>query len=401
MALPVDCEWVIDAQGELHWLQCRPVAAISRSFSLRVSAQNEQAIPPKCRGHHKVKLRLEAERERVEISAAHLVAAGPNGDAELPPLLFGKNCSSDQFSVVLIHPETVNGQVVRKFSSGANIEEVIRSALRVGALEAWRPVVICQEIWEPYVTGIAALDKEQVIIELAKGHFVPKGLVPACRIIFSAEGVPLKTVLRNQHVAYDIKEGCPVEIRVEEEIREDELQHFGELVYSSLLAMLRRRGLLIEFGIRKNGNLHSVYLIDVAVEHCNMRGDSMEEGIISPGRARGRLVDCRHIEGGSSRFDQHLQNRVVLNGGEVAETVLLASRPELSLLEIIRQFPPGSVGIIFEEAAILSHLCVLLREYGIPALELDRNIDGLIGENIEIDAETAGLMPEERIQYAK
>ena len=47
---------------------------------------------------------------------------------------------------------------------------------------SWLCITIIQEIFDPIFTGIAKKIEDGFLIEIAKGHFLPKGVVPTLNI---------------------------------------------------------------------------------------------------------------------------------------------------------------------------------------------------------------------------
>jgi len=101
-------------------------------------------------------------------------------------------------SIVLLHPAHITGKVQREFAqvSGMNVPFFAQGCRRYsirrypshqsagyvagellgrGLEESWLAGVVLQEIYDAEATGIVRRLGEDFIVELAVGHFVPKG----------------------------------------------------------------------------------------------------------------------------------------------------------------------------------------------------------------------------------
>ncbi|WP_220213281.1 PEP-utilizing enzyme [Streptomyces shenzhenensis] len=124
----------------------------------------------------------------------------------------------------------------------------------------------------------------------------------------------------------------------------------------------------VEFGITSDG---SFFLIDFVDE--DTEGAAPEAlNVIAPGQVSGRVIridDDHDLLMESLDFHFHT-DRSDAAGGRPADApvVVLARLPYLSLERFIRARDPRSVGFVFRNCSYLSHLSIVLRELGVPAL---------------------------------
>jgi len=120
----------------------------------------------------------------------------------------------------------------------------------------------------------------------------------------------------------------------------------------------------LEFGIARLGEELSCYLIDVAEsEVLDLPVDDLgSSGAVSYGSCEGRVVDLRGLQ--QERLDAHLLEAAgTMDGDE--PLIYLARTASVDLLGLVRE---GSrCGFVFENASLLAHLPVVLRERGVAA----------------------------------
>ena len=133
-----------------------------------------------------------------------------------------------------------------------------------------------------------------------------------------------------------------------------------------------------------------------------MTWESVNSGVVSVGRAQGLAV--RVGNPGQGDLDQHLLS--VLDGPEnskLTSAVFFADRASVDLLPLVARCGVNCA-FVFRRASLLAHLCVVLREKGIPALVLeeDENWDALNeGRPVMLDAITEGMIAGSRIRWGE
>lgn len=418
---PVDIEWAIDEDGQLWLVQARRV--VLPGF-LHVSLNSRAAfdsLPTVVRQHSKIRLRRQAFERGVTMAPA-IVECWPSdaaktnshGDDEL-----GKPAG---VSVVLLHPERVQCQIVREFASvhGSDVEFFARgcrrhcirrypktvgvtpakhAVLKTGLSTSWLSVAIVQAVWDAAATGIIRRFPENYIIELAQGHFVPKGVVPTSTIVLDRNHNVLSAIWREQPTAYRFIDGHVVtETPPNDEVRFD-AGTLGDIAacFDPLFDLYEDAAL--EFGVVVSKGNCTAYLIDVAESDKARLALDLElinSGVLSVGKCRGRVHRIELSAIGA--LDKHLHDRpedAIIGNKEV---VIVAERASIELLPFAGA--SGVVGFVFERGSILAHLAVVLREKGIPAIAIEdeaifRSLEQ--DQEIEIDAVQHALAKTERV----
>jgi hypothetical protein len=393
---PVDVEWAIDHDGKLWMLQARPVVLPKASHIDGRSSKDLALLPGVVAGHPKMRLRAAAARMRVTMSDAVILTATNDGQAiSLPDWRPSTNAAG--ISIVLLHPWGARGRVqrefaqvddtdvpfftlgcrryaIRRYPSQETAGTVATDVLSRGLQESWMASVVVQEIYDAEATGIVRKLGDEFLVELAVGHFVPKGVVDPTRLIISPSGKVIDSHRIDQETAYRFINGHvvtehPVEQQLE--LSDDEVASairqiaplFGEYPEAAL-----------EFGILKNkdGSV-SGYVIDIAEgdsESCarQLDRDLIRAGVVSAGRATGRVM--RVSNGTTAELDMHFLEDFESGGKELESVVVVADRASVDLLPLVNRCG-SNTAFVFRHASVLAHLCVVLRERGIPAVTLD------------------------------
>ncbi len=401
---PVDVEWCVSRDDELVLVQVRPIVLPPPAIAVLGNPEAFDALPGAIASHGKLELRAEAARRGVPMSAARaILATRTAGMPASEPFEMSEHSAGR--SVVLLHPTRVEGRVVREFANdcstdveffvrgcqryairqypdhqgaAASISSVLSTGLRNSAIAC----VIEQEILHAYATGILARTSDGYLIELALGHFVPKGFVETSTFALSsdlavtyAEQVPQTKAYHflNGHV---IVETPPYETL---EVGEDDLRG---LVATMKPILDARPGVALEFGLLSYKQAHlSPYLIDIADGDADDDALSIEDarrGVVSAGRGSGPVKDLR-VAGALEDLNAHLHDAIHLHDVSEGPAIFIARSASLDLLPIVRSAHPQS-GFIFERASLLAHLSVILRERGIAAVvQSGEQIDQLVG----------------------
>jgi hypothetical protein len=151
----------------------------------------------------------------------------------------------------------------------------------------------------------------------------------------------------------------------------------------------------LEFGIVRNTHGSPTgYVIDIAEGDSKMRADQLTKelinaGVVSPGRATGRVVRIRN--GTTTELDSHLLEEFEGSSEQLQDVVIVADRASVDLLPLVSKC--GSrTAFVFHHASLLAHLCVILRERGIPAVAIqdDATFDELVPDSrISVEASNA------------
>ncbi|MCC8138346.1 MAG: PEP/pyruvate-binding domain-containing protein [Clostridiales bacterium] len=393
-ARPVDIEWCISRKkNRLYFLQCRPVTGIfpKQDGIYKVHKKMCGAVPEFLMLSDKVQLRLEAQKLGIPISDAFLLAC-KCVEPEIP-VKTGKIPRSDKcrgYSVVMTFPKRDKGKVLRSFvgNSEAYVEEemdVQSEIIRVSPYETiddclrdyykriqgkyWACSVIIQEIYEPLYTGSLCRLPNGYVIEIGKGHFLPKGAAPISRYLCDMEGnvtyskeVPCwsyKGIVEGNVIQYTCNPRKPKWIRIAED---------AVTVIVNTFQALADEGTIIEFGLLKSEKCQP-YLIDCTREKgkIDMTAGSLREGVISKGRRTGKLVFLQS-DLGNQALEMHLYNEMSSQDIHDEACIFYAEMPGIEFAGILNKYDPGSIGFVFKEGSALCHFSLLLREKGIPAI---------------------------------
>jgi rifampicin phosphotransferase len=405
---PIDIEWCIEkATGKLYLLQCRPVTGILHLEEpiVQICLENESRLPSIVIHKNKVAVRLLAQRHNVLMSRAYLVNSNHlKKQIEIhnfQPVKSTNFCKG--YSAVLIYPESINGKIVRFFTSHAEIEKTITRITQTSALHSWVSIVILQEIYEPEFTGIARRSDDKLIIEIAKGHFIPKGVVPTSQYVVDKEGNLLtsKEVIQDRYFRIEGEQIQEVKLNAKDSLLSLP-QNILSQIAQSLFSLPLSEKILIEFGLLKNEDSElETYLIDL-VEEKNDKLPNLQiinEGVISQGIITGEVVILQQDFQESEDFNFHFHDDFSFDNDSENSCIYVCSSPYISLLDIIRRSNPKKIGFIFREASVLCHLAIILRENNIPAIQYDDCNNLSSGNIVTIDAIKPGLSRTERILF--
>ncbi len=199
---PVDVEWVSDNR-EIYIIQTRPITGLffKTNKLIEVSLQNRSIIPKIIISNDKIKIRLIAQEFGVNISKAHIFIS--NNLSRIPKIPNKIDISPSKYcmgySTVLIHPSSINGKVQRLFANNQiedknfisfcyrygiraldNKKSVNASLFKLMKLVqnyTWISIAIIQEFWDADFSGIIKKINNCYLIEIAKGHFLAKGII--------------------------------------------------------------------------------------------------------------------------------------------------------------------------------------------------------------------------------
>ena len=426
---PVDIEWCVDSvTNELYILQCRPVTAIfpKQTGIIPINLKFEDLIPNQVRQNDKVKIRLLAQRNGIDISNAYLVVninSSVIDEVTLSKIQPEERCKG--YSVVLIFPKTISGNIIRHFADNevsrqnsafrtcqrydvrsyqdyGNLIGILQSIQAKCCEASWLCIAIIQEIFEPVLTGIAKKIVDGFLIEVAKGHFVPKGVVPTSQYILNTmQEVIFKSEV-TQEYAYKILHGTVSKEDVNTFISVDEKILKG--IVKNLMPILSAGVQAVEFGLLKNetSNLLEPYLIDLVDDNSSTELSSklISEGVISTGIRSGKatILDTKTLGHNSLElhFHNHFENKNTID----EEIIFLTETPDIALLEVLKHYNNDKIGFIFKEGSALSHFSIVLREKKIPAIVINQDLAIQNMENIKIDATTQNLKGIERLSKA-
>ncbi|MBX7047312.1 MAG: hypothetical protein K1X86_15890 [Ignavibacteria bacterium] len=425
LGFPVDVEWCIEkTTNKIYIVQCRPITTIStkKVEVIPINLKNESLIPPAVIRNDKVQIRFLAQKYGIDVSNAYLLLS--NGNNDINEKIISKikpEKRSKGFSIVLIHPKTIDGKIIRKFAErevdalnhkrpcqryGFRTYENYKNLINILKLMQskcfrtnWNCVIILQEIFQPEFTGIVKKLGDEFIVEIARGHFIPKGIVETsqytlnkdCKIVYSNEVI--------QSYSYEITKGVAHKKPVNEKISLD-VKNLKSLI-NKLEPLLSETNCVIEFGLLKNKKTSHLlpYLIDLVDDKstADLSSQLISQGVISPGMASGKIHKIVN-SGSDESLNLHFHDVNDTNQSINDETIFVANTPDIALLKILKNYNNKKIGFVFKEGSILSHFSILLREKGIPAVIVGEKYSNLTeGEAVKIDAFNSNLNHYERI----
>jgi len=431
LGFPVDVEWCTEEEsGELFLLQCRPATGMlhQQPELFAISRETEDRIPADAVRSRKVTLRLRSEQVRVPMSIGYIATVNCRGTSndipDVSAIRIGSECVA--YSVVVISPSTVEGKVVRYFvGCGASSREFIEDQLKNGEIisspdhcslqkclesvrdvchrDSWAAVAIIQEIYDPVFSGVMRRIGNDYILELARGHFVPKGAVAVSQFVVSSGGSLKLCNEARQQRALRIIDGFVVAEDVAPENQSVTLPASTLMETARVLApFVDDQATSVEFGLvldPESTDL-SPYVIDCAVEtdEIDLGVEEIASGIISKGRVVGELVAVEDTSKIGNSLDMHYHDKSSEELISDRAVVYLCERPDIALTALLGLHRTSQVGFVFKQGSTLCHLAIILREKQIPAVVAAELDDIVAGETVELDALSVGLAGKERIR---
>lgn len=398
---PMDIEWVIEKDTfKIYLLQCRPITTIllekseCKKITIKSIGDDERL-----KSLSKVKIRLESEANDIMISDAYIINCNCT-DKDFPfaePIQLKKSQFCKGYNIVVITPELIDGKVLRHFigkKSDAiscitcnrynfrafpkyeNIDSALRCIYNEIKDSTWICTMIIQEIFDPKFTGIIKQNKDTTFIEVARGHFVAKGVVPMS--IYSINnGKVISKKEEKQNKYYRILEGHQIEQEIDLQLThiDDDLLLDIQRQFAPILEQENSN---IEFGILDDDGDNYPYLIDYTIDKSEESLDSndIEQGIISRGSITGKLVEL-YSQDIEHSLNAHCKNEISMSNETCEPVIYMSDLPRIDLMEKLEQ---KNIGFIFKGGSMLCHLAILLRERGIPAIIKQNTDDLTVGE---------------------
>lgn len=384
---PMDVEWCIERNtGKIFILQCRPITSIflEQNEIKKVTAQSI-GDDERLKSLDKVRIRLMAESHDVVISDGYIVNCNCiTDDFPFDSIKLNRSQFCKGYNVVVVTPKMIDEKIVRHFvgkKSDAmrsitcnrysfrmfpkfeNIDEALNSIYKQVKSCSWICTMIIQEIFDPKFTGIIKSGKDAVFIEIARGHFVAKGIVPMSLYVMKKNEIDSYEAEQDKY--YRILEGHQIEQNIDRQIihiAEEDLRN----IERQFVPVLKGIGCNLEFGLLDyDGNLEP-YLIDFTEDNSEetISSTDVEAGIISHGNICGKLVKTEMTNIQQS-LDVHCQNAIGNSVVSCEPVIFLCELPDIKLMEKLNK---QNIGFVFKGGSQLCHLSILLRERHIPAL---------------------------------
>lgn len=387
-ASPVEIEWAIDKQQQFVVLQVRPIVLPK----VGTYSPLDRRLPSVVSSHSKIVFRKRMHSTGMRTGDAYVVLlTSDSWDAgwEVPDL------DGAAVSVVLLYPERLQGRVercfvsiagtnadfyigecaryaIRRYPEADQTDKAIRQVASRGLEEFDVVAVLAQVVLDAKWTGIATMIGDHLIVELAQGHFVPKGIVSTSQYVFTRSGSLLTANRVKQSLAYHFCDGHVIEETLEYNVfpSHDQLARIA----TSLLKVTNLSATAIEFGVIAEADSENcqVYAIDEldSDETASLDVQDISRSVISNGTGGGKVVKVLS-EDTRMNMDRHARDIFFDDTGSFSEPVtVVAATASTSLLPVIRSLSPGSA-IVFNTCSLLAHVPVVLRELGIPAIRLN------------------------------
>lgn len=423
---PIDVEWAIKDDCVIY-LQCRPISSITGITSefFPVVQESLLNVPKPLQSHDKIKLRLLAQSSGIAISNAYLFVQNEcmGNRLSVGTIPKTKNCTG--YSAVVVYPKTISDKVIRSFVGDKkqiddsamgccrygirsfpkynNIIDCVNSFLQLAKDEYWVSAVILQEIYNPLYTGVIRKEQEVYLIEITRGHFLTKGVVPTSQYIIKNKDLVSKREIEQERW-YELIEGHVIECVCNEGADKKVSLSLDELktVIDSFEQILSTDTVVVEFGILKNQSESVIpYLIDFV---DNSSGNEIQtadirSGIISKGRRSG--IICHVSLEGYDSLNIHYHDSIENEEKKADNIVFFCKRPDIGLLELLHSYDNSKISFVFAEASILCHFAVILREKKIPAVVIGefQKFEYPNGKECTVDADDEHLVRQERILY--
>lgn len=423
---PIDVEWAIK-DNCIIYLQCRPISSITGIASgvFPVAQESLRNIPKPLQSHDKVKLRLLAQNSGIAISNAYLFVQNECMGYRLSDGTIPKTENCTGYSAVVVYPKTISNKVIRSFVGDKkqindsamgccrygirsfpkykNIMECVHSFLQLAKDEYWVSAVILQEIYNPMYTGVIRKEQEIYLVEITKGHFLTKGVVPTSQYILRNKELVSKQEIEQERW-YELIEGHVIECVCNEGADKRVSLSLNELrtVIDAFEQILSSDAVVVEFGILKGQSKDVIpYLIDFVDNSSGneIKTADIESGIISKGKRSGII---RHISLESyDSLNIHYHDSIESEEKKADNIVFFCKRPDIGLLELLHSYDNSKISFVFAEASILCHFAVILRERKIPAVVIGefQKFEYPNGKKCTVDADEENLVRQERILY--
>ncbi len=387
---PADLEFTTDQNDTLWWLQIRPITGFGikcNHIEIAGMTYQENEI------YEKSNLRYLARKYQLNIGKGwilNLCTESNRNDIKMAlPILSPKRL----LSLVLIKPVLHNGKIIRKFCNRISIAEEIEILLKKFKKSYLNVEFFINEIFELVYTGIIKHDNAFFYVEIARGHYLPKGITAFSQFQINSNFKITYSRENFQEYFYELSLAGPQKHILNERISINQ-NNLLNLV-RKLSPMLIDTSLVVEFGLMKNDEL---ILIDTVKETNEMSLDPIKTGIISIGSLCGTLISDSELQLKTNIFDQHKKDEIIFPQNSSEKYIISALRPSIELTEFVKTFGKRNIAFVFKENSLINHFSILLREMNIPAICLNLDLSNLFHKKVMLDAESPDFPAHRRLK---
>jgi hypothetical protein len=391
---PADIEWLIDESHKFYFLQIRPITGINTDINkLNTVGENYEDNV----NNEKYNLRYQAKKLSIKVSNGwSLIISCESQSNDIERMLSSIRSNADLFSLVLMKPPLSKGKVYRQFCTQNSLSQNLSTLIKKVKSNYLIVECIIKEILKPVYTGMISKTANGYQIEIARGHYLPKGVTKISHysidyyknVIYSREII--------QPYYYEISEKEPIKIEFGKKI-EFTVEELSEIIreLDPLLCTLES---VVEFGVMRNWDIIALDYVKDAIQPCPLE---RLNGIISKGKRTGVFVKAKHILKDHNSFDYHKKNHLDDRIIGQKQVIIWSELPSLNLMNLIEMFGKDYIGFVFSEFSLLSHFSITLRELGVPAIWYNNDVEKFVSKEVIIDAETARLPMEKRLVVLK
>lgn len=403
-----DIEW-LTVGDDLILVQARPITTVPTAHNDLadpddfvvsvhvVEAASRHSIPDHLAAKDKFRLRLIASEAAVPVGRGWLISVSRRADDhrdhdladsihEAAATIASQVERFPQVSMVLQNPGRLDGGILRKFTDLDSIEENLRSLISKAGAQHDDFQMIATEILQAHMSGISHLVDDELVVEVAFGSYVPKGIVPTSLYVSTADGSVRQHTEVTQETGTFIENGSP----------QDRAVGASAVLDTDQLASIRTitqvisdayPDVSVEFGVLKDG---FCYLIDIIPDMTPVNVTDVR--VMSPGSITGVSQTSKSDDLAAESLDAHFHSERTAGGSSGSSSIVIAPRPFLALETHLAANGPAGVGFIFDQGSLLGHLAIILREHGVPAIVVAGACDSLPdGTLITIDTATEDL----------